>query len=92
MITGIEIEDSRTELNGGLAFSLGEVHQEEIEAADMVARLLLASNEPRCQVNLKTSNGQKAQGFVFRKGLIVTDEFIAIINSQDQIDRFLPRR
>lgn len=80
------------ESNKTLIHNLGEVRQEEIQATDMVARALLASDEPRAEVKLKLPDGGEIKGFAFRKGLIVTDEFIATTNSRNKIDRFLPRR
>lgn len=79
------------EVKKSIIHSLGEIRQEEVEAADMVARALLASDEPRTEVRLKLPGGGEIEGFAFGRSLIVTDEFIATTNSQDKIDRFLPR-
>lgn len=75
-----------------LIHSLGEVHQEEIKAADVMARALLASDEPRAEVKLQLPGGGEIKGVAFRKGLIITDEFIATTNIQNKIGQFLPRR
>jgi len=74
---------------------LGEVAQEAIEMAEIIAQRLLASELPREEVNLKLPDGREISGIAFRQEnpLIVTDYFLATTDETGQkIAQFLPRR
>jgi len=70
---------------------LGEVRQEDLEAADLLARLLLEGEQARVTVELRLADGRRVAGVCFGGDLIVTDDFIAT-SSGGKVEKFLPRK
>jgi len=75
----------------GIIYTLGEVHQEDIKAADLLARLLLESGQANQEVELHLADGRKIRGVCFGEDLIVADGFIATSRG-GKIEKFLPRK